>query len=789
MYTYLVKPSTSKLIRVALSRLQPEWRKVLAVHLVYTGLGVIVFAPLIGALGRLLLKMSGTPALADMDLLFFALSPTGLVAMVLFAAVTIVVIAFELSSLMAIGVAAANGQSIDVTAALGFSFRRVRSIFQLAARLVIKLLITLAPFLLVAAGVAFFLITDHDINYYLAVQPLEFWIAALVIGIIIISMASLLIRRLISWSLALPLVLFVGIQPAKSFAVSTSLTRKNGSIILRSLITWAAASLLLGAVVTVSVRVVADLIVLLSNDSVTTLALLFGLLAALWLIASTLATALTAGSLALLLTVLAHRLEPQFHTVDMQSNSQSVFAPLKMNRRRYALGFIVAVGVAAYIGFALLDEIQIADDVQVIAHRGAAGAAPENTLASIRQAIADGTDWVEIDVQETADGEVVVIHDSDLMKLAGVNLRVWEASMQQLAEIDVGGWFAPGFEGERVPKLADVLAEVKGRSKLIVELKYYGHDQQLEQRVVDLIEAAGMQDDTMIMSLEYAGIQRVRALRPDWKTGLLTARAIGDLTRLDADFLAVNVAMARPALIAAAHMSGKDIFVWTVNDVLAMSQMMSLGVDGIITDEPLLAQEVLTVRAELSSAERLLLHIAPLLGVKGPSLSIKSNDAGNDDANINLELSLHQQFQDRIASAEYVLTDFTTDGCSGGLSVGWDIFAREVGIFRERHGTLPPWERCCIDHDRAYHTGGGVGLIAMESYTLREQADDELRACVVSTVTERGAQLQLEYGLNEKQVMSLYETIAESMYTVVRLGGMPCTGLAWRWGYGWPVCN
>ena len=97
-----MKPGTIKLIRVALSLLQLEWRKVLVVHLIYTGLGLIVFAPLIGGLGRLLLKMSGAPALADMDLLFFALSPSGLVALVVFAAVICVVIAFELSSLMAI---------------------------------------------------------------------------------------------------------------------------------------------------------------------------------------------------------------------------------------------------------------------------------------------------------------------------------------------------------------------------------------------------------------------------------------------------------------------------------------------------------------------------------------------------------------------------------------------------------------------------------------------------------------------------------------------------------------
>jgi glycerophosphoryl diester phosphodiesterase len=781
-------------IRSTLAQLGSAWRQVLAVHLVYLGLSVILFAPLLGALGQLLIKLSGKPALADMDLLFFALSPAGMIAFVLFAAVTIVISAFELASLMAVGVANASGKPIDVTTALLFSFNRVKKIFLFAAWLVIKLAIIVAPFVVAGGVVVFVLITDYDINYYLAVKPPKFWVAAGIIGIIGVLMAVLLLRRLINWSLALPLVLFVGTAPTQSFAASTELTRHSGGIILRTLIVWLAAALLLGVVTTIAVQFLAELLVPLFIDSVTQLAILFGLLAALWAALSTLATALAAGGLALLLATLAHQLEPQFRVLDLQSGSQQKFNPAKKTRRRFALGLIVAAAVATFLGFALLDEIQATDDAQIIAHRGAAGAAPENTLASVRQAIADDTDWVEIDVQETADGEVIVIHDSDFMKLASVNLRVWEATMEQVAEIDIGSWYAPEFSAERAPKLADVLAEIKGRSKLIVELKYYGHDQQLEQRVIDLIEAADMQDDIMIMSLEYAGIQKIRALRPDWKIGLLSARAVGDLTRLDADFLAVNMALARPALVKAAHAAGQELYVWTVNDALAMSQMMSLGVDGIITDEPALGREVLKARVELSSVQRLLLHMAPLLGVEVPSLSIKSNDAeSNDaeagDANIELELGLQQQFQDRISSPDATLAEFTTDGCSGGLSVGWDYFAQQLGFVRERHGSKPPWENCCVEHDRSYHSGGGAGLTAAQSFSARDQADDELRACVVNTAAERGDALQADYGLSAKQTAVLYETIADSMHMAVRLGGMPCTGLSWRWGYGWSDCS
>ena len=99
---------------------------------------------------------------------------------------------------------------------------------------------------------------------------------------------------------------------------------------------------------------------------------------------------------------------------------------------------------AVLVGNWLLNGIQINDTVMVVAHRGASGKAPENSLASIRQAISDGADWVEIDVQETADGEVIVVHDSDFMKLAGIDLtkrQPEEHCAEQQSEDCHGGIF------------------------------------------------------------------------------------------------------------------------------------------------------------------------------------------------------------------------------------------------------------------------------------------------------------------------------------------------------------
>jgi glycerophosphoryl diester phosphodiesterase len=277
-------------------------------------------------------------------------------------------------------------------------------------------------------------------------------------------------------------------------------------------------------------------------------------------------------------------------------------------------GLIVGGIAAAIVGGLFVDSIQLEDDVLVMAHRGASSAAPENTLAAVERAIADGADFVEIDVQETADGEVVVIHDSDFMKLAGVDLKVSNGTLQQMREIDIGSWFSPEFSAERVPTLTEVLVDSRGQSRVVIELKYYDHDQQLERRVVDIIEQADMVNDVAIMSLKYDGLQKIRRLRPEWVVGLLSAKAIGNPASLDVDFLAVNMGMVTPRFIRRARLAGKQVFVWTVNDPVSMSRMMSLGVNGIITDEPEMAVNVLADRSGLSSVERLLVHTAVLFG-------------------------------------------------------------------------------------------------------------------------------------------------------------------------------
>ena len=587
--------------------------QIFTAHLAYVALGMALFTPLVGIIGRFLLSLSGQSVLSDLDIAYFFLTPIGMVAVILFIALLITILVFELASLMAISAGSVQGLHIGIVSSLYFTARRAKRIFLFAIRLVIRVLVIVVPFLAVGGAVAWFLITDYDINYYLSEKPPVFLAAVAVIGLLLLTMSVILIRRLLAWSLALPLILFTDISPARSFVESENLTQSNKRLFFMALGIWALAAFLLGTVVLGSVHFLGAKLVPLFFDSINLLVLVLGGLVALLSLGNLLISALTSGTFACLMVVLYDQYGPAISTSDL-TDSKKQDRRLRMTAPRFALLLISFTAVAVLLGTWLVNGIQTRDDVAVIAHRGAAGKAPENTLASIRQAMKDGADWIEIDVQETMDGEVVVIHDSDFMKLAGKDLKVWNSTLKELQEIDVGSWFGPEFSAERVPTLARVLEEVRGQSRVLIELKYYGHDRQLEQRVVDIVEKAGMVNDVAVMSLEHSGIKKFHALRPDWAVGLLSSKAIGKLSDLDVDFLAINMGMATPEFIRRTHKADMQLFVWTVNDQVSMSRMMSLGVDGIITDEPELARNVLTDRAELSSIERLLIHTAVLLG-------------------------------------------------------------------------------------------------------------------------------------------------------------------------------
>ena len=587
------------------------WRSLVLADVLSKIVTYVLLAPLVALIFRLFLALSGRSILADVDIARFLLHPLGLAAFVVVVGAGIAIVAIEQAMIIATALGTARNETPGVIATLIFVMRRAPSVFRLTSRVAAAALLTAAPFLIAGGTVYFALLTEHDINFYLTQKPPRLWIAFALAGAILAVLGGVLLRLAVGWSLALPFVLFENVSPRQALAESRERTRGHRWRIAG----WMAGSLFVSWIVSTALSVLifwfASLALPRAEASVWVLASAIGGVLTVWLLASSMGSLIANVSFGLILAG-AYRQLADAEAVPLPAPLDSTIR-LRLTRGRIVAMTCVAMLVATLIGATTLHSIHLEDRVQITAHRGGARYAPENTLAAIRRAIDDGTDWVEIDVQESKDGEVVVVHDSDLKKVGGSPLKIWEATAEELRAVDIGSHLDPRFQHERVPTLAEVLEACKGRTKVNIELKYYGHDQQLEQKVVDLVEAHRMQTDVVVMSLKAAGIQKIKQLRPEWRTGLLVAVAAGDPSRADADFVAVNTGIATPKFVKRAHGRGKDVYVWTINDAATMSAMISRGVDNIITDDPALARSVLAERAAMSPIERVLVEIALLV--------------------------------------------------------------------------------------------------------------------------------------------------------------------------------
>lgn len=175
---------------------------------------------------------------------------------------------------------------------------------------------------------------------------------------------------------------------------------------------------------------------------------------------------------------------------------------------------------------------------------------------------------------------------------------------------------------------------------------------------------------------------------------------------------------------------------------------------------------------------------AMLLCAMCPAVAEDAEDVGLAGA---IELRAHRALIAKITEPGADLRPFETDGCSGGLSEVWRLVADTFPEFSATYEGIPPWESCCVTHDRAYHDAGG-SRSARESFAARKRADQALRACVAETGRSRKAELAELYDVGPDSVVRAYSLIADAMHMAVRFGGGPCSGLPWRWGFGWPDC-
>ena len=256
-------------------------------------------------------------------------------------------------------------------------------------------------------------------------------------------------------------------------------------------------------------------------------------------------------------------------------------------------------------------------DFKIIAHKGASGIAPENTLASFQAALDIGVDIIELDVRQTKDEEIIVFHDQFLDRTTNGTGNVHEYNLEQLKQLDAGSWFSSKFSDQKIPTLKEVLDLVDGRCQVLIEIKHMDHPHyhDFSDKLVDVIrleengfdwvllqsyedkylEEAQIYDDRIQINKMLIGEDStpLLAFYIETKLKLGHGDSKGNLKTLNPEFKTLS-----PRRIFRMHSRGFKVFTYSVNTREDMIKMLNMGVDGIITDFP---SELVKIRKAINS--------------------------------------------------------------------------------------------------------------------------------------------------------------------------------------------
>jgi glycerophosphoryl diester phosphodiesterase len=597
-----------KVLFTGLEEFRANFKSFLTYEILFKILSLVVLGPIFVVSGAYFISFTGHSSVSNERLAAYFLSVPGAVSVLLWGIASLSVLFTEFAGLLLIAYSSMRGRSVPGGRALVFSLKSIPDVIGLGAVQFLVWAGCCLPFV-VCAGLTYLgLLTEHDISFYPARRPPAFRLAVVIGLVLAAACLGITFHLLISWFYALPVRIFE--RRTARRALSESRDRVKGSY-------WRIAGILVSApaiflALTAACTLIVSLIAQMAGYGLGTLlkkppaaavivpavnygaAALFSIMAFPWfgsLIARLYRDRCTELTLPLPALPEDGKEDRPGETIPARALTWGVVVLI------FALTGVIAVAVH--------EDLQREDKVQVTAHRGSSAKAPENTLSAIRRAVDDGADFAEIDVQETADGVIVVLHDSDLMRIAGVNKKIWETPFAEIRTMDAGSRFSKQFAGEPIPTLEQAIDSARGKIKLNIELKFNGHEKRLAERAVEIITGRKFEENCIVTSLNYEGLLRVRKLNNRIKTGHIVAKAVGDITARDVDLLSVESRLATFRLIRKSHGKNKQVHVWTVNKPARMDYFVDMRVDNIITDHPDVLVELLRKRVGMNDAERI----------------------------------------------------------------------------------------------------------------------------------------------------------------------------------------
>lgn len=238
---------------------------------------------------------------------------------------------------------------------------------------------------------------------------------------------------------------------------------------------------------------------------------------------------------------------------------------------------------------------------KTVAHRGICGHVPENTMAAFEKALEAGYDYIELDVQMSADGKLVVIHDKTVDRTTNGSGKINNMSWEELKQLDAGSWYHAAFSGEKIPLLEEVLDKFSGRIGFLIDLKRPSQYPGIEDRLADMLRSrklTGEDGNVIVQSFDFRTLKAFHRLLPEVPVGILI-RTKQQMTQRKLEHFSTFAKYINPRQrlvnIDSAdriHRHGMGIMVWTVKNPENISPLLSAGVDGMITNHPLFTAEI-----------------------------------------------------------------------------------------------------------------------------------------------------------------------------------------------------
>lgn len=257
---------------------------------------------------------------------------------------------------------------------------------------------------------------------------------------------------------------------------------------------------------------------------------------------------------------------------------------------------MILLSVSIFLNFSYIQDLYrgnvdfgLLTKPQFTAHRGFSHVAPENSLYAFQEAINIGADYIELDVQQSSDGQLVVIHDSKIDRTTNGKGSVSSFTYDELSHFSCGEWFGNGeFSDAKIMLLADVLELCGDDIMLNIEIKKTGDPIDTAEKTVALLQEYKLTHSCYVTSFSYQALKAVKTADPTIKTALILTLAssaiYSNMAYIDA--ISVNYIFADQNMVSTAHKNGKKVFVWTVDNKEDIEHMTSLGVDNIITNRP-----------------------------------------------------------------------------------------------------------------------------------------------------------------------------------------------------------